>query len=260
MAGARGRSGRLRAMSAQLPPQSPVIRTPTPAVCAKLSVTIGLMMFRRFPAAALTALTALALLAAPARASTVANLVTNGSFEDLSGTGLSGSSWGVFTAISGWTTASGAGIELQLGNVGGALARDGKVKVELDSHGAGSNSSMMQKLDLAAGRYLLSFAYMGRIAGNPVETNRIDYAVLGSELAGTISRSFGAWEVVTALFRTDGSGVALTFTAGGRQDTLGGYIDAVSVTPAAVPLPPALPLLAAALGLLPAARRRRRAA
>lgn len=190
------------------------------------------------------------------QASTVTNFVTNGSFENLSGTGLGMNNWNVFTSITGWTTASGAGIELHNGNVAGVNAFDGMVKVELDSHNAHSNSAMIQKLNLAAGKYMLSFAYMGRIAGNPGDTNRIDYSVLGAGLEGTISKSFGAWEIITAMFHTNGNGVTLRFGAGGRQDTLGGYIDSVAITASPVPLPAGLPLLGAALVGLGLVRRR----
>ena len=195
--------------------------------------------------------------ATQAHASSVTNFVTNGSFENLTGTGLGNNSWNVFRSVPGWTTASGAGIELHNGNVAGVVAFDGKVKVELDSHNAHSNSAMIQKLNLAAGRYLLSFAYMGRIAGNPGDTNRIDYAVIGAGLQGTISKSLGAWEIVTAMFRSDGQGVTLRFGAGGRQDTLGGYIDSVAITASPVPLPAGLPLLGAALFALGLVKRRR---
>lgn len=181
----------------------------------------------------------------PAMATT-SNLVVNGSFEDLSGTGLGSPAWNVYKSIPGWTTLSGAGIELQSGNVAGK-AFDGKVLVELDSHNANSNSAMTQALKLKRGLYELSFAYMGRVAGNPDDTNRIDYAVLGTALKGTVSKSFGAWEIVTALFRTKGDGVTLLFAAGGKQDSLGGYLDHVAITPAAVPLPGALALFGSAL-------------
>lgn len=184
-------------------------------------------------------------------------MVVNGSFETLTGTGLGMNNWGVYKTIPGWTTDSGAGIELQRGNIGGASAFDGQVKVELDSHNAGSNSSMIQKLFLDAGRYTLSFAYMGRIAGNPGDTNRINYSVLGTGLAGTVSKTFGAWEIITAVFRTNGGEVTLRFGADGRQDTLGGYLDHVAVTASPVPLPAGLPLLGAALMAFGLVKRRR---
>lgn len=185
------------------------------------------------------------------------NFVTNGSFENLSGTGLGVNSWNVFKTITGWKTDTGAGIGLHNGKVAGVDAHAGKVKAELDSHNAGSNSSMIQMLFLDAGRYRLSFAYMGRIAGNPHDTNRIDYSVTGVGLEGTISKSLGVWEIVTALFRSNCSAVTLRFAAGGRQDTLGGYLDSVVVTASPVPLPAGLPLMGAAFVGLGLVKRRK---
>ncbi len=72
--------------------------------------------------------------------------VVNGSFEDTPG--FSGSrTWQVYNSIDGWSTTSGAGIEIQSNaTLGGIDAQDGDKYVELDSHGSDSNSMMSQDI------------------------------------------------------------------------------------------------------------------
>jgi hypothetical protein len=182
-------------------------------------------------------------------------LVVNGSFEDMTGVGTPMNGWGVYSGIPGWTTFTGAGIEVQRGNVGGSKAHDGEAKVELDSH---NNSGMSQKLMLTKGRYELTFAYKPRVNGNPDATNTIGYAVLGGGLSGTVSRGDGIWSIVTGTFLSNGKELDLRFWADGKSDTLGGYIDSVSVAP--VPLPASAAMLGGAVALagLAAARRKHR--
>jgi len=86
-------------------------------------------------------------------------VVINGDFEDvttLDPTGLvkgnklsnlatTGSSWDVFSEISGWKTTNGAGIEVQTNRTLGSIdAHSGQHYIELDSHPrANSNSTMI---------------------------------------------------------------------------------------------------------------------
>lgn len=194
-------------------------------------------------------------LSLPAAASTI---VINGGFEDPA---LGTNTWAVYSSIPGWKSTSGAGIEVQNGTAGAGLilAHGGVNKVELDSH---NNSAMQQIVTLGIGQYLLSFFYSPRTSSNT--DNTINYGVTGL-LAGSVSgpdalTAIGKWTEITALFtvKTAGS-YALTFAAGGTSNSLGGFIDDVSITPAPVPVPAAGLLLLGGLGGLAALKRRRRA-
>ncbi len=188
-----------------------------------------------------------------------AALLTNGGFE--SDVGLTGNSWSVFKSIDGWQSDGGPGIEIQRGNVGGTTAFAGHQKVELDSHGGkDTNSHMYQNVTLGAGKYEFSFEYFARIAD--ANSNGIGYSiapVVGS-LVGDIARSYsGNWITVSNFFTLDAeTEVTVRFWADGKDDTLGGYLDNVSIS--AVPLPPSVLLFGASLlGLGWLGRRRRKA-
>lgn len=227
----------------------------------------------------LASLTLLALQMGSAQATTV----INGGFEDTStnptGTfgdplsslagGTGNGSWDVYTSIPGWTTSSGAGIEIQTNNTLGSInAHSGNHYVELDSHGRYSNSTMQQVLNLAAGQYRLSFYYSprtGTAASNGIAYSITDFlsnTLVSDSITGPGNgTSVGTWTLVTALFtvKPNGSPVTLKFGAIGTEDTYGGLIDDVSVS--AVPLPPTAILLGTALfGAAAVSRRRRRKA
>lgn len=178
--------------------------------------------------------------------------------------------WDVYTDILGWQTSSGSGIEVQTnGTIGSFNANSGTRYVELDSHPApNSNSTMFQDLVLDPGAYQLDFFYSPR--NGDVLSNGIDYSVTGlisgSLLAGGVTgpsatSTVGLWTMVTAFFTVQpgDSPVTLSFSAVGAENTLGGFIDDVSVS--AVPVPAALPLFVTALaGLGFISRRRKRSA
>lgn len=194
-------------------------------------------------------------------ASTPANAVSliNGGFE--SDVGLTGGQWSVYpSGIPGWSVIDGAGIEIQNGNIGGTTAYEGNQKVELDSHGRGSNSHMAQTVSLAAGSYEFSFAYFGRTAD--AGTNGIGYSlspgVLG--ISSVTGVKAAGWTLITHMFNlASDSDVTINFWANGDEDTLGGYIDAVQIS--AVPLPSSVLLFGASLlGLGWLGRRRKQAA
>ncbi len=190
-----------------------------------------------------------------------ANLITNGSFED--GTpGLTGTQWQVYDSITGWDTHTGAGIEIQRNTVVGA--QDGDQYVELDSHGAGSNSFMIQELNnLSVGSwYDLSFWYHARTNngsndnginaywGGPTASDLIEISDIHDLTIGTSSE----WINYEYSIQATHSTMFLGFEADGSQNTLGGFIDNVSVT--AVPEPSTLALFGLGIVGLGLSRRR----
>lgn len=121
----------------------------------------------RFIKASIVAFTAMISIAAQA------TLISNGSFEanDVDSINNNGrASWEVFEVIDGWTTVSGAGIEIQTNDTLKKIDTPfGDQYVELDSHnvfgtGADTNSLMMQTINgLTVGSYYeLSYFYMPR--------------------------------------------------------------------------------------------------
>lgn len=165
------------------------------------------------------------------------NLVVNGSFENPD---IRSGTWSTYSSIPGWST-TGAGVEIRDNVVG--TAYDGTQFAELDSK---SNSSIYQTLSTTAGKaYTLTFAYSPRI-NQPASTNPIEVYwnnALLSSITGTGGK-VNNWILYSFVVNGTGQDV-LKFAAAGISDSLGGGLDAVSVS--AVPLPAALLLFGPAL-------------
>ncbi|UZE95356.1 PEP-CTERM sorting domain-containing protein [Alkalimarinus alittae] len=192
-------------------------------------------------------------------ASANASLITNGSFE--SDQGLNNGQWGVFSTIDGWYTSDGSGIEIQKNVV--TSAQDGSQYVELDSHHGSSNSSMSQDLfGLTIGQtYQLDFWYKARTAST--NDNGINVSWGESPDLSPFTYAFNVdgtapmpWTLVTGFLTATAAEMTLTFSATGNENTLGGFIDNVSLKAASVPEPASLALFG--LGLLGLASRRSR--
>ncbi len=169
-------------------------------------------------------------------------IVGNGGFEILDGSiGLRGftleelqlnDGWDVFSALpGGWFAGSGeSGIEVQSNTM--VHAHRGNHYVELDSHGnwGGNNSSMTQILQLdTPGMYTLSFWYRARTS---IEgSNGIEYSIAGESGVLDENRADApGWLMRSLLFDITIPGeYPLVFRAVGPDDSLGGFLDDVSV-------------------------------
>lgn len=190
-----------------------------------------------------------------------ANLLTNEGFdEDI---GLTGTAWGVYEFIPGWTKGIGtAGIEVQHGSI--VPADSFAQYVELDSHwGVDTNSSMFQSIFLPEGSYQLDWMYHAR-TNNGGDDNGIKAYVtdsVGSEIYKTeiskkASDQTGLWEQISGIFTiTNAGNYNLWFAAFGNDNSLGGFIDSASLT--AVPEPASIFLLGAGLAGVAGLRRKK---
>ena len=163
-----------------------------------------------------------------------ANVIENGSFESPQ---IQSQTWRVFSSIDGWQTISGAGIEIQNDLL--VKAQDGHQYVELDSH---NNSAMTQELnDLDVGAwYNLSFWYRAR-TNNGGNDNGIsvhwDDKILGDlalDVSDVLAKD-GGWVEYTQSLRATAETMFLSFAAIGKNNSLGGFIDNVSVTAVSEP-------------------------
>lgn len=177
--------------------------------------------------------------------------VVNGDFEtvdnrvgkinNLQLDSLAPNSWDVYDAIPGWTAgANTSGIEVQYSTV--VPAHSPYHYVELDSHGGtNTNSSMYQTINFAeAGDYTLSFWYKART--NTPNDNGIDFSIAG--FSGSINEVLSDtpdWVNITMDFTATVGNHNLQFMATGLENSLGGFIDDVSIAP--VPEPATMLLL-----------------
>jgi hypothetical protein len=165
------------------------------------------------------------------------NLVVNGGFESPA---LGYGSWNVFGSVSGWTTQSGCGIEIQNHVAGSPL--EGAQHLELDSN---CPSTIFQNLNTVAGHsYLLSFGYSPRPG---VADNRIRVYWDGVQVADLNTSGSGLpdtrWQHVSLEVTASGTSSRLTFADASAADSVGGYLDDVNVTEAACSVDPGLPTL-----------------
>ncbi|WP_207764949.1 VPLPA-CTERM sorting domain-containing protein [Hyphococcus luteus] len=187
--------------------------------------------------------------------------------------------WAVFQVAgdgSDWTAEFGTGIEIQDESLGITDAYDGEQYVELDSDFArggdagasGTNSGMGALVPFVEGRtYDISFAYKPRtdVADDNIiqlyalayDGADVDNAVQLFEVNETTS-TLSDWMVYTVSYTALAGFNGIGFAADGIENSLGGFLDAVSVSE--VPLPAALPLFLAGVAGFGFAGRKRKAA
>jgi len=203
------------------------------------------------------------------------NLLNNGSFETadcatrVAGVGtactgnVSSGQWAVFKNIPGWTTVSGAGIEIRDNWAG--TAQNGSNFVELDSHGMpGSNNSLMQQVfSSTSAQMQLSFWYAAR-AGTAAHTNGIEVWWNGQNVSSLLTPNPAngstnpSWIQYTLALNGNVGHNTIGFKAVGTDDTYGGSLDNISIsTP--VPEVGTLSMMLAGLGAVGFVARRRRA-
>ena len=210
-----------------------------------------------------------------------ASLITNGSFEettfadqttstgaifnsDLQSYENKNSAWDVFETLPGWTTTYGNGIELQKNVV--TSSQNGEQHVELDSYKNGSSNAVMTQslTSLVAGSdYLLEFFYKPRT--NQANDNGINVYWYSADVDFNIDMDSlyvadgtkidtPSWEKQSVVFTATSNAMDLSFGSFGKQNTVGGLIDNVSLT--SVPEPSILSLFAVGLGMLFIRRRK----
>jgi hypothetical protein len=151
------------------------------------------------------------------------NIVVNGSFELPA---LANPSWSLFDSIPGWSLASGPAIEVQNHVAGNPF--DGNQFVELDST---AESAIFQDLPTLAGvQYYLSFAFSPRPG---VAVNSMGVLWNGSSVTTVNATGTGlldtSWTVYTFTVTASSTTTRLQFSGLGPSDSLGEYVDAVSV-------------------------------
>ncbi|WP_085906899.1 DUF5801 repeats-in-toxin domain-containing protein [Kiloniella majae] len=158
--------------------------------------------------------------------------VLNGSFED--GHTLSGANWDVFQNLSDGSWSNGGdgqpGFEIQHGGVAGP-AQHGDALLELDAH---QNSVAQQDISgMTTGEdYVLTFHYRPRV-NNGTDTDDVVIKWNGVPVEDVTSTDApGGWTKFTVIVTAGAGTNNLAFEGTGNNESLGGYIDNISITDA----------------------------
>jgi hypothetical protein len=155
------------------------------------------------------------------------NLITNGGFESPA---LPFARYQLFSSIPGWSLASGPAIEVQ-NHVAGAPA-EGQQHVELDSS---ASSAIYQDVATVPGEtYRLTFAFAAR-PGTDTTENHLQVTWGGTVIADLTADGTGqadtSWKYYSydVINDTAAPTTRLQFADLGRSDSLGTYLDGVSL-------------------------------
>ncbi|EHS53634.1 outer membrane adhesin like protein, partial [Rhizobium sp. PDO1-076] len=164
-----------------------------------------------------------------------ADLIVNGGFEI--NPGVTAGNFTTTTSVTGWSSANSVPFELQNGNVGGLAAHSGDIKVELDSdpNTGNSNATIQQTVSgLEAGKtYELTFWYSERPDGNNTSGVKVYFDDNPVYQIDPQSAEPG-WQKITISVTATGPSAVLAFEGTGTSDTLGAYIDDVSLKAAII--------------------------
>lgn len=203
-----------------------------------------------------------------ATSSAMANIVTNGSFEELSGFALANGSWGLFSSLPGWTQKSGDSFEIQLAKNYQTAATgrynsfnesyDGAHYLELNANRLGT---IAQTLSTVADQiYRLSFGYSGRSDSGTGRDSLLDVYWGNVKLNPTALDAVpnSGWRTVDYFVRASASSTELRFVSQGpsANPSYGSYLDGITVN--AVPEPTSIGLLLVGLGMIGLTTRRQR--
>ena len=184
--------------------------------------------------------------------------------------------WAVFSNAGDngdWSVVDGAGIEIQQsGVVVQAFAQEQYVELDSDTSrggaNAGTNTTMAANVAFVAGQqYRITFAYRPRTNGandNGIELFVGEYDGVNLTNEANLTTVFAQnsvqtdWLPISVLYTAMADVDALGFRAVGDENSLGGFIDAVSVS--AVPLPAGVLLFGTGLAGLSVMRRKGRKA
>jgi T1SS-143 domain-containing protein len=179
-----------------------------------------------------------------------ANLITNGSFE--TGHGLANNDYDTFLSIPGWTAGDNGTpgdpnddvpFEIQVGSTIGDLGpQDGQAKAELDSDLVGTgadgnptgftNATMQQTVGgtVAGQLYELSFYYSTRPSDGDAGSSSFEVLWNGAVVYTVDSTGVPVgWQHITLSLIATGPDSVLAFRATGQENSLGAYIDNVSL-------------------------------
>jgi len=177
-----------------------------------------------------------------------AGIITNGSFEDLGAQSFQNGTWGLFGWVPGWSSGTGAPLEIGLGTTYGVTGYHGSNVLELDSTG---NAVVSQNLLAPGGLYNVNFlaALRGTTDKGPAS---MSFDVLWNSL---LVGSFTPGSTVMTRYSVNVVATGndtLAFQGTGTSDSFGAIIDDVRVPDGGA----TLALLGMALGGLGFLRRR----